>query len=395
MGKNVSSRIVPGLLALLAVLNAPAIVSGQELSLHRDLPSEPQTPCAATTVFAADAPPQVLEQDRAEADRLAGEAAQAAILGDHVRARALLAEAARLDPTSASIAYRLGRVLEETGEPQAALVQFCRYLALEPEGADAEDVKERVDRLARPLESAVPEAARTAFTEGIARFDAREFEEAAREFSRALARFPDWGQAHFNRGLTYLRLGREDAGLADLERYLELRPEATDRPQVVARIDQLSSAPAPRVYSAPTTLLTGLLVPGMGHVYSGRPGQGVLVFLAAGASAAAGLLYTEVEIDCLTIPDEGGCPSDQILDRRETRPYLVHGLAGAAAITVVSALHAVLSVPRRPQGGSSELGVAFPLRGPESEGAAPVLTVDPITVRGRAGLAAALRFPVP
>lgn len=415
--------IVPGRLALLILTLLPGVASGQELSLLRQLPPEPAQPCAVVA-SAAYAAGDVPEQDRDEANRLAGQASQAAILGDRVRAQRLLEDAAELDPMSASIAYRLGRVLEAAGTRQAALAQFCRYLALAPEGGnsgdegDSGDVRQRIARLSPPPEGAMSEAARSAFVDGIARFDAGEFEAAVRGFSRALAAAPDWDQAHFNRGLAYLRLGHEEAGIADLERYLALRPDATDREQVEDRLAALSSDPArvstvqaqdsarppagdqpqteastARAYSASTALLTGLLVPGMGHVYLDRPGSGALIFLAAGGSLAAGLLYTEVQIDCLAVPEEGGCPPDQILGREETRPRLVYGLAAAGVITLASALHAFFSADQPEPVPASGLGIVLPLHGQDGNGA-PVLTLDPV-VRGGAGFAAAVRVPVP
>ena len=90
----------PGLLtlcvvSLLAVGALPAPAAAQELPLKRELPSPPEpVPCPTFNV-PSEAPPQA---DRAEADRLVAQAGQAAILGEHQRARA----SSRSGPSGAS-----------------------------------------------------------------------------------------------------------------------------------------------------------------------------------------------------------------------------------------------------------------------------------------------------
>lgn len=394
------SRFLAAVAATFALCAGASPATAQELFLKRALPPGAQPPCAVAGVPEAP-PPAADEEARSEAGRLAAEASQAAILGDRARARELLEEAAALDPTSPGVAYRLARVLEDSGAGPDALVHFCRVLALEPEGSDAPDVRRRIERLSPALEGGLPDAARSAFLEGVAHFDAREFDAAARQFSRALVEYPDWDQAHFNRGLANLELGREAAAIADLERYLELRPQATDRDAVASRLgarapaasDLPRPAPARARHSAGTALVSGLVLPGMGHVYSDRPGRGALIFLAAGGSVAAGILYTDVEIECRLFPAPAVCPSEEIADRRETRPYLTHGIAAAGAITLLGAVHAALTVRSRNRRAAAGLAVALPgsARGPE----AVHLSLEPFVRPDGAGVRAAVRIPVP
>lgn len=386
------------LLALLALAAASVPAGAQELPLKRTLSVAGESPCVVAG-FGNLPPVDVSDEDRDEADRLAGEASQAAILGNQARAEELLGEAAELDPSSAGIAYRLARTLEEAGAEDAAVGQLCRYLALEPEGADADDVQRRIDRLAPEPGDVIPEPARLAFQQGVERFDAGEFAQATQQFSRALVELVDWDLAHYNRAVASLRLGRENAGLAGLERYLELRPDAEDREQVAARLGDRAPpvVAAGRGYSASTALLTGLLVPGMGHFYSDRPWMGFLYLLGAGGSATFGLAYEEVAISCRVIPTDGNCPSEEILGRDKDRPYLVHGLVGAGVLTVLGAVHAALGIGERssPQGGSSSgLGFSLPLPIQGRSATAATLTLEPVAWRGDTGFRAAVRVPI-
>jgi hypothetical protein len=139
--------------------------------------------------------------------------------------------------------------------------------------------------------------------------------------------------------VSYLRAGRASAGAADLQWYLETNPVAGDRGAVQAQLRRIAPALAPQ-YSPGIALTTGLLIPGMGQFYSGRPGLGFLVLSTAGGAATVGFLHRKVEVDCLEEPADGVCPPQQILDERVSRPLLVPGLATAAAITVVGAIYA-------------------------------------------------------
>jgi tetratricopeptide (TPR) repeat protein len=342
---------ISGLWALLVlVLACPSLGAQerdqevQELPLKRELPPGS---CEArpSGVTSAEAP---LEEDRREAERLSSEANRAAILGDREGALDLLRQAAGLDPRSPEIAYRLGRALEDAGYTQEALTQLCRYLALDPEGPDAGDVRDRTDRMT------LSSSARAAFEAGIAAFDDGAFEAAARHFSRAIEEEPDWDDAHFNRGMAYLRAGRLSAGAEDLEWYLDTDPGTGDREVVRALLGRIAPALRPS-YSPAVALTTGLLIPGMGQFYAGRPGLGALVLPTAGASAGMGLTYRRVEVDCLEIPTDGECPPDQVAERRVERPLRTPGLLGAAAATLFGAIHAFRGA--RPGGDVEGLSV--------------------------------------
>ncbi len=125
--QQVQRLILSGLWALPTLLLALQPVRGQELK--RDLPIRP----CSSQASPLDAAATPSEADRQEASRLSSEANEAAILGDLEGAIERLQEAAELDPLASEVAYRLARILEDAGQPEAALGEFCRYLGLEPD----------------------------------------------------------------------------------------------------------------------------------------------------------------------------------------------------------------------------------------------------------------------
>ncbi len=396
VGTQVRGVMISGLWAVFLMVLSSASLEAQEppegLSLKRDLPPAPEGSCEILAPVRA-LPEAPEEADRLEAEQLASEASRAAILGDPQRAMSLLQEAAELDPTSPAIAYRLARIFEDAGEDEQALGEFCRYLALDPHGPDAADVDDRIERIAPRDEDPLSATARAAFEAGVAAFDDGSFEVAAQHFSRALVEVPDWPDAHYNRGIAYLRAERTGAGAADLEWYLETSPDGSDRERVEAHLRELDPDLG-EVYSPRTALTAGLVVPGMGHFYSGRPGAGLVVLATAGASAAVGVLYRRVEVDCLTVPVNGTCPPGQTVDRREDQPLLVPGLAGAAAITVIGAIHAFRGT--RGQGEAASFGgdggVELSLLGARIWKLTPVMNLGPVALRQGGGAWATLEF---
>jgi len=388
MVKHMRRTMAPGLWAVLLLVVAFPSLGAQELPLKRDLPPGP---CEARVpVGVSSGTPS--ESDQQEAERLSSEANQAAILGDQEGAIVLLREAAELDPLSSAVAYRLARILEDAGEAEAALGELCRYLALEPDAPDAAETRLRAERLADPDGTALSPAARSAFEQGVTAFDQGAYDEATQHFSRAILEGADWDDAYYNRGVSYVRAGRTSAAAADFQWYLETNPAAGDREAVQAHLRQI--APTPQ-YNPGIALTTGLLIPGMGQFYSGRPALGFLVLSTAGAAATVALLHRKVEVDCLQIPEGGVCPPQQILDERVTRPLLVPGLATAAAITVVGAILAFRgargSDPQLSSRGG-DLQLALPAVG--SGGLTPSLRLGPASWRegGGARLLLEVRF---
>ena len=275
-----------------------------------------------------------------QARQLGGTARQAVILGDLERARGLLDRAVSLDGGSAALAYQLGRVLEDLGEVQAAVGQYCRALAFGAEEADAQDARNRVDAYSNATRRRVPAAALESFTTGVTAAGEGRFGAALTAFSEAAAEHADFPEAQFNRALVLEALDRSPEAIEAYRVYLSLRPDAPDAIQVSERIGQLQAGPG-ALPSSGSALALGMLLPGGGQFYTGRPLGGVALLAIAGGAAAAALLVEEVDVRCLRAVEPGqACPPDEIIGESRSRPYLTYGLAGAGAVMLAGALEA-------------------------------------------------------
>jgi tetratricopeptide (TPR) repeat protein len=391
-------RLLGAVAALAVVLPFAPDLDGQELLIRRDLPTPVATnPCAGQDGSRSPASPEA----RTEAEALVREATEAMILGDTERARSRLSTAASLDPSSPSIQLRLGRLLEDLGQRELALEAFCLALVLEPAGPDGAAADEGVRRLAVRSGGRLSDEARAAFREGVERFDAADYEAADRLFSLALDSHPDWAEARLNRGIARLRIGRRSVAHADLERYLELRPGADEAALIRAELGPLTGAPtrpASRTasqHSPAAAMALGLVVPGMGHFYSGRSRTGTMYLLGAGLSVVAGFSYTEVEVLCLLDDAPQRCPPDSIVGERRSQPYLVPGLVGAAVITVVGAVHALVSTQRAGEGlrmARSGPTLRWTVPGSGFREGTTVVRLDPVITRDAGGMEITLQL---
>ncbi|MGD2071176.1 MAG: tetratricopeptide repeat protein [Gemmatimonadota bacterium] len=312
-------------------------VSAQELPLKREVPGAAAFQCPETALDTGATP-----EERGQAEELGSLASQAVILGEMDRARELLDRATELDPGSAELAYRYGRVLEDDGEVGVAIDAYCRVLTLEPAGVEAREARARIDALARSERESLPDEAVTAFRTGLQLADAERIVQALDAFDAAVGAAPGWAGAVYNRGILRARARRWEDARDDLRRYLELRPDAPDAIAVsegIGRLETTASLP-----SAGATFLVGLL-PGAGQFYSGRPVAGLGVLTLFGGALATALLVEDVEVLCLSDPGPGAdCPPEHVLDEQSERPYLVAGLGAAAAVTVLGAVEAFLHV---------------------------------------------------
>jgi tetratricopeptide (TPR) repeat protein len=356
-------------------------VMGQSLSLKRDLPALPSNACAARGYVYEM--PQTPSTEVAEgAESLASEASQAAILGQYEQARDLLREGTALDGTSSSLSYSLGRLLESGGELESALAEYCRFVVIAPSAGEAADVEQRIESIGIAVGALGLSSARAAFEAGLGSFDRGDYDQAVLDFSRALVEQSDWDQAHFNRAVAYLSSGREAAGVADLEFYLELAPQASDRAEIEGLLEELGPIVE---YNPRTALVSGLFIPGMGYFYSGRPGAGILALSAAGASLGFAILNKEVKVSCLSPPVNGQCPRGEIISEGQKRPMLVPGLAVATAITIFGAIHASRGVRRSALQASRGGGLEASLPRTSLWGWEPTLRVEPALVSPRGG----------
>jgi regulator of sirC expression with transglutaminase-like and TPR domain len=318
-------------------------IGGQELPLKRELPGEASLRCPPT----AEQPPEPATEERAQAERLGSTAAQALILGDTERARDLLARATELDPSSPELAYQYGRALESLDDASGALGQYCRVLDLDPDWSDADEVRARIDAVAvEGAPSSIAPEALLRFREGVDHGVAGRLEEGLQAFRDAGNAAPAWPDPVYNQGVVLLRLGRQNEAADALSRYLEMSPLAPDAIAVSQRLGQLQASPSRASPGAALTL--GLIFPGMGQFYSGRPGAGFTFLALAGGAAAAGWFVEEVQVRCFVpVPPGEECPEEFVQSRTTEQPYLVAGLVAAGAITVVGAVEAWINARGR------------------------------------------------
>ena len=322
------------LLALLSLLVAPATAATQQLPLKREVPALAWAGCPRGEPTA-----NVAATQRQNAERLGEDATQASLLGDKAAALDLLNRAVTMDPSSRSLAYRVARALDELERPREALIAYCRYLTLAPDAPEAQEVRDRTRVLGTPSGFTVPANAARAFQTGITHFDAGQFAQAEIAFGQASEAAREWSAAVYNRAVARLALGRTDAAAEDLRRFLELSPTA---PEFNTVLDLLATfrQVAPPPFNPGSTLVRGLLLPGLGHFTTGRAGKGALFLGAATGAVAAGFMVTRLSVDCFSPPVNGRCPDDQIVDQEKNRPYLVPAIGAALAIGVFGAIDA-------------------------------------------------------
>src|SRR6185436_4935622 len=120
-------------------------LEAQRLAVKRTLSAASTLPCPVTPAGLSPA-----RNDSPDVRRLMALGHEAAIVGDHRQARDVFVDAARLSPGDERIAYQLGRAYEELGEKPNAIREYCRFLALAPQGSDAPDVRTRIAALSTP-----------------------------------------------------------------------------------------------------------------------------------------------------------------------------------------------------------------------------------------------------
>lgn len=340
-------------------LVAPVSDAAAQLRL-KPLPPPPAASPALGTCPAIDAPQPGPAVSPEIIDSLVIAGGNAFADGNLGEARLLLRQAAFLDPTNPSIAVRLGAVLENLAETDAAVIEYCRYLVLSPDAADTERILGLVGSLQADPESDRWHAQATA---ALDLYDRGQYDAAAQAYTSALELRPDWAEAYFNRALIYDFAGRYGPAVQDFERYLQLEPEASDSAAVrteIARLRTLAGNEIPRaladrqaaedslIFAASAqrlpapggVLVRGLLIPGLGQYSTGRYVLGTLV-----AGGVAGALYygslEKTTIRQVSAVDPFGNPY-QFQARVLGRPNQKMGIGIAAAIATVGAIESYI-----------------------------------------------------
>jgi tetratricopeptide (TPR) repeat protein len=325
---------VAALATLLASTGAAAQSTPATDALKRELPAAtPQPLCPPVSVVK---PPS--DGERRQARDLAMRGKQAAVLGDRTSARDQLARAAALDPTDADLAYQHARALEAAGSGADAAKAYCRFLALAPTAPEAADVRERVAAFAPPPRSIVSDGALARFRAGLAAYDTRDMRTAETAFDSVTTLEPNWADAYYDLALTRVAQRQLTDAATDFEQYLRLKPEADDRAAVVARLEALRRA----TLSPGRALSLGLLVPGGGQFYTGRPTRGLLTLgaFSLGIGCAMQQRTTQTMVTQTATDPFGNPYTFQSARYTTNHPCLVPGLLAAAAVAITSAYDA-------------------------------------------------------
>ena len=269
-----------------------------------------------------------------EATQLLSEGQEAALQGEHATARDAFAKAAVLAPGNARLAYYLGREHEALNDNAAAVKEYCRYLVLATGASDGDEVRGRIVRLTPSSELARLEEARANFQSGVALLRRQQYAAADSVFGAVATTVPNAPEPYFNRALSRAARGERVIAMQDFEKYLELSPRSADQTTVRAAMSRLPD----RVYGPGQAFGSGLLVPGLGQMNTGRPVHGVVV-LGAVAGGAALAWQQKEKLETQMFTDPFGNPYTDTVTK-VTRPYLVAGLATAGAVWALAAWEA-------------------------------------------------------
>ncbi|HEX6964195.1 MAG TPA: tetratricopeptide repeat protein [Gemmatimonadaceae bacterium] len=324
---------------------------------------------------------QMLHAVRLEAD---GRAAAAAVVYDSVLAtdptnvRALLGRAEvrslqnkndeaqrdflaalHLDGNNTAALTGLGYTFARSGEYATAQRRFEQALRIAPNDPDAatglayaelwqfdpRQAARRGDVLDVLHPAAYPVEATTRMRAGIEQLRQRNLPAAQYAFTAAIAAAPGWADAYYNRAMVYEAEGRPDRALPDLQKYLQLRPDASDRAAITQHVGAL------HVGDPGTVLTHGLMAPGLGQFSTGRPAIGAAI-VAGVVGSALWALSTKTTTETRHFTDPFGIPyTDQVPVQH--RPHLAIGAALAGTVWVLGAVEAYLHTIGAQNGGPS------------------------------------------
>lgn len=176
-------------------------------------------------------------------------------LGAYDEAREALEKQATLTPEDVGVFQRLAWVAEREGNPDAAIAANESIVALEPDNVEAwlvlgglyaeKGLNEKSEQaFTRVVELDPTNAYKTFFNIGVLienRPNASEAEErrALEAFRKAVEIKPDYAKGHRHLAYAMLRSGDLKGARAELQRYLELEPNAADASDVQALVTSL------------------------------------------------------------------------------------------------------------------------------------------------------------
>lgn len=354
-------------------------MDAQSLSLKRTLATNAPQGCAALVVPVANAPAGV---DDAETRRLINAGQEASLQGEHVAARDAFAQAARRNPNNAIVAYYLGREHEFLSANTEAVKEYCRYLQLSPGARDKDEVQGRIVRLVPASQLAQVDEARANFSSGIALLERRQYAAADSIFGSIATKLPNAPEPYYNRALSRAARGERALATQDFQKYLDLSPNPTDRSAINSAVARMQD----RVFGTGQALGSGLALPGMGQMSTGRPFLGVAV-LGAVVGATIWGMSEKQGFEVATFQDPFGNPYVDSLPRT-TRPNFVIAATAAAALWGGAAYEAMTYARRSRARAESIIQIGIPATARDDD-AEPYLAVGPRVI----GAGVRLRLP--
>lgn len=257
--------------------------------------------------------------------RLISSGQEASLQGEHAAARDAFANAAKRSPNNADLAYYLGRAHEQLSANTEAVKEYCRYLQLKPNARDADEVQGRIVRLTPQSQLAQVNEARANFSSGVALLERRQYIAADSMFGKIALQLPNTPELYYNRALARAARGERALAVEDFQKYFDLAGNPPDRSAINTAMARMQD----RVFVPMQALGSGLALPGMGQMQTGRPLMGVAV-LGAVAGAIIWGMTEKQGFEVTTFQDPFGNPYVDSLPKT-TRPYLV-AAAGTAAL---------------------------------------------------------------
>jgi tetratricopeptide (TPR) repeat protein len=258
--------------------------------------------------------------------------------------------------------------------------EYCRYLQLSPNARDADEVQGRIIRLTPQSELAQAAEAKARFSSAVALLERRQYIAADSLFGSIATQLPNSPEIYFNRALSRAARGERALAIEDFQKYFDLASNPPDRSAVNSAVARLQD----RVFGSGQAFGSGLALPGMGQMSTGRPLFGVAV-LGAVAGAIVWGLAQEQDYEVKTFQDPFGNPYIDSLPRT-TRPNFTIAASVAGVLWLGSALEA-MSYARRTRARAESIIQLGPVAAP----GAPELFLS--VARQRLGAGVALRLP--
>jgi tetratricopeptide (TPR) repeat protein len=255
-----------------------APIDAQGLAPKRTLAATTPQGCAALVAPVGINSGPINDDD--ETRRLISAGQEASLQGEHTAARDAFAQAAKRSPRNANLAYYLGREHEYLSAPNEAVKEYCRYLQLSPDARDADEVQGRIVRLVPRSQLAQVDEAKANFSSGVALLERRQYIAADSMFGSILGKLPNAPEIYFNRALARAARGERRLAMEDFQKYVQLAGNPADGTAINTAVARLQD----RVFGSGQALGSGLVLPGMGQMSTGRPFLGVAVMgVVAGA----------------------------------------------------------------------------------------------------------------